>query len=210
MNSVCKDLYTVLCAVRRSGWTWQSSFWILAFASTVALSCQNTSQNACHGCEKCKKSNPIRIFFWRTKISEAVCKRDWHNVRSYLFFNVRNVRTKNSDSVCNGLKFSVFSWCMNCNLVVSLIPSIPVNAMLTYWTFNPPFFYVCYPFHVFQDSASVSQVGFLPFYRNHVWCYCNFNVLIPFPIFTFHSVEITRPCCHIWQCNVRGVAITAA
>ncbi len=63
VNSVCKDLYTVLCAARRSGWTWQPSFWILAFASTVALNCQNTSQNACHGCEKCKKSNPIRIFF---------------------------------------------------------------------------------------------------------------------------------------------------
>ncbi len=91
---MCKDLYTVLCAARRSGWTWQSPFWILAFASTVALNCQNTSQNACHGCEKRKKSNPIRIFLWRTKISEAVCKRDWHNVRSYLFFNVRKFRTQ--------------------------------------------------------------------------------------------------------------------
>ncbi len=41
----------------------------------------NTSQNACHGCEKRKKSNPL-----------------------YLFFNVRKFRAKNSDSVCNGLK----------------------------------------------------------------------------------------------------------
>ncbi len=49
-----------------------------------------------------KKSNPIQFFLWQTKISEAVCKRDWHNVR-YLFFNVRKFRTKNSDSVCNGL-----------------------------------------------------------------------------------------------------------
>ncbi len=52
VNSVCKDLYTMLCAVRRSGWTWQSPFWILAFACTVARNCQNTSQNACYGCEK--------------------------------------------------------------------------------------------------------------------------------------------------------------
>ncbi len=39
-----------------------SGFW----RSLVALNCQNTSQNACHGCEKCnkkRKSNPIRIFF---------------------------------------------------------------------------------------------------------------------------------------------------
>ncbi len=29
------------------------------------------------------------FFLRRMKISEAVCKCDWHNVRSYLFFNVR-------------------------------------------------------------------------------------------------------------------------
>ncbi len=34
------------------------AFWILAFACTVALNCQNTSQNACHGCEKHKKNEP--------------------------------------------------------------------------------------------------------------------------------------------------------
>ncbi len=28
---------------------------------------------------------------WRTKVSAAVCKRDCHNVRSYLFFNMRKV-----------------------------------------------------------------------------------------------------------------------
>ncbi len=33
-------------------------------------------------------------FFCRTKISETVCKRDWHNVRMYLFFNVRTFRMK--------------------------------------------------------------------------------------------------------------------
>ncbi len=37
-------------------------------------------------------------------ISEAVCKRDWQNVRSYLFFNMQTFRMKISDSVCNDLK----------------------------------------------------------------------------------------------------------
>ncbi len=32
---------------------------------------------------------------------------DWHNVRSYLFFNVQKLRTKISDSVCNGLYISL-------------------------------------------------------------------------------------------------------
>ncbi len=100
-----RSIHTACCRNNKSSmivWhfehrIWQSPFWILAFASTVALNCQNTSQNACHRCEKRKKSNPIRIFLWRTKISEAVCKRDWHNVRSYLFFNVWKFWTKNSD-----------------------------------------------------------------------------------------------------------------
>ncbi len=43
-------------------------------------------------------------FFWRMKVSEAAYKRDWHNVRSYLFFNMRKFQTKISDSVCNDLK----------------------------------------------------------------------------------------------------------
>ncbi len=37
-----------------------------------------------------KKSVSVR----RTKISEAVCNRDWHNVRSYLFFYVRTFWTQ--------------------------------------------------------------------------------------------------------------------
>ncbi len=88
---------------RWSEWTWQSSFWILTFACMVALNCQKASQNACYGCEKQLEPDPI--FWGDRKISEAVCKRDWHNVRSYLFFNVRTFRTKISDSVCNGLRF---------------------------------------------------------------------------------------------------------
>ncbi len=55
---------------------------------------------------KTQKIEPDPNFFlWRTKVLEAVCKRDWYNVRSYLFFNVRKFRTKILDSVCNDLKF---------------------------------------------------------------------------------------------------------
>jgi len=75
---------------------WHWGFWR---SRMVALNCQNVSQNACHGCEKCRKSNLIWIFLWQTKVSEAVCKRDWHNVRSYLFFNVRTFCMRISDSV---------------------------------------------------------------------------------------------------------------
>ncbi len=39
--------------------------------------------------------NLIRICLWWTKVSEAVCKRDWHNVRLYLFINVQHFRLKN-------------------------------------------------------------------------------------------------------------------
>ncbi len=35
---------------------------------------------------KTQKIEPDPNFFMTDKISEAVCKRDWHNVRSYLFF----------------------------------------------------------------------------------------------------------------------------
>ncbi len=102
VNSVWKDLYTVLCAVRWSGWIWQSSFWILAFACTVALNCHTFVKTPlmCHAClprmrkKLNKKSNPMNFFLWRTKISVAVCKSDWHNVRSYLFFNVWTFRKK--------------------------------------------------------------------------------------------------------------------
>ncbi len=43
---------------------------------------------------KTQKIKPDPNFFWRTKVSEAVCKRDWHNERSYLFFNVWKFRTQ--------------------------------------------------------------------------------------------------------------------
>ncbi len=69
-------IHTVLCAAISSGSTYQWSFWILAFACTVNLNCQNTSQNACYGCEKCWKLNSIQIFLWRT-IYFLTCKYFW-------------------------------------------------------------------------------------------------------------------------------------
>ncbi len=39
----------------------KSLYWILAFACTVALNCQNTSQNASNGCEKQNFFYLIRI-----------------------------------------------------------------------------------------------------------------------------------------------------
>ncbi len=36
--------------------------------------------------EKTQKIKPDPNFLWRTKVSEAVCKHDWHNMRLYFFF----------------------------------------------------------------------------------------------------------------------------
>ncbi len=47
----------------------------------------------CHPLKR-RKSNLIQIFLWWTKVSEAVCKRDWHNMRWYLFFYVQKFQTK--------------------------------------------------------------------------------------------------------------------
>ncbi len=43
------------------------------------------------------------FFLWRMNVSEAVCKHDWHNVRSYLLFKVQKFQTTISDSVCKDL-----------------------------------------------------------------------------------------------------------
>jgi len=77
--------------------------WILVFTCTVTLNCQNTSQNACYRFEECRKFQLIWIFLWRMKVSEAVCKHNWHDVRSYLFFTMQKFRTRISDSVCKDL-----------------------------------------------------------------------------------------------------------
>ncbi len=50
---------------------------------------------------KTQKIEPDPNFFMTDKISEAVCKRDWHNVRSYLFFYLINF---------GGLCFSTTKW----------------------------------------------------------------------------------------------------
>ncbi len=58
-------------------------------------------QNACYGCENAENRTWSGFFFFLYgHVSEAVCKRDWHNVRSYLFFNVQKFRMRISDSVC--------------------------------------------------------------------------------------------------------------
>ncbi len=62
---------------------------------------------------KRRKSNLIRIYFWRTKVSEAVCKCDWHNVRSYLFFNVRKFQTQCAVTLMLALKMAVVNKCLN-------------------------------------------------------------------------------------------------
>ncbi len=54
---------------------------------------------------KMQKIEPDPNFFWRTKVLEAVCKRDWHNVRSF-FFNVRKFRTRCAETL--SLKSSPF------------------------------------------------------------------------------------------------------
>ncbi len=37
---------------------------------------------------KRRKSNLVQFFLWRTKVLEAVCKCDWHNVRFNLWTNL--------------------------------------------------------------------------------------------------------------------------
>ncbi len=55
--------------------------------------------------EKTQKIEPglFLFFLGRTKVSEAVGKCYWHNVRSFLVFNMRKVRMRISDIVCKNL-----------------------------------------------------------------------------------------------------------
>ncbi len=59
MNS---DLYTVLCAARWSGWTWQSAFWILAFACVGSELSKHISKCFLR-MRKTEKIEPDPIFF---------------------------------------------------------------------------------------------------------------------------------------------------
>ncbi len=66
---------------------------------------------------KHRRSNLIWVFLGWTKVSEAVCKRDWHNRSSDLFFNKLIFWTRISDWVCkdlyNGSQRGPKQHCMN-------------------------------------------------------------------------------------------------
>ncbi len=108
--------YLTLClAVQRNsyrfgttwGWVKAIAYWIRNFRMRFSVFSYSSSfPIKMHAMDaKTQKIEPDPNFFWRTKVSEAVCKCDWHNVRSYLFFNVRKFRTKISYSVCRDLKW---------------------------------------------------------------------------------------------------------
>ncbi len=54
--------------------------------------------------QRTQKIKPDPNCFWWLKVSETVCKRDWHNVRSYLFFNVQKFHTQCAETFT--LKYS--------------------------------------------------------------------------------------------------------
>ncbi len=58
-------------------------------------------QNACYGCEKAENQTWSNFFFTDESFGG---KRDFHNVRSYLFFNVWKFWATILDSLCNDLK----------------------------------------------------------------------------------------------------------
>jgi len=71
---------------------------------------------------KCRKLNVIRfLFLWWIKVSEAVCKRDWYNIRSYLFFNVPKILTKISDCLHDN----------NCTKNLNVFPLHFLNVLYT-------------------------------------------------------------------------------
>ncbi len=74
MNSVCKDVYGAFCCETK---LMNLTIAILDFGVHLYSGSELKKTDAKTG-----------------KISKAVCKRDWHNVRLYLFFNVRIFRMK--------------------------------------------------------------------------------------------------------------------
>ncbi len=60
-----------------------------------------------HWLRKRRKSNLIGICLWRTNVSEAVCKRDWHDVRLYLFFNVWKCQIQYAETFIIILKYII-------------------------------------------------------------------------------------------------------
>ncbi len=77
-------------------WNFRMRFSVFSYSPSFPIKMHATDAET-------QKIEPDPNIFWRTKVSEAVCKRDWHNVRSYLFFNMRKFQMKISDSVCNDL-----------------------------------------------------------------------------------------------------------
>ncbi len=102
MNSVCKDFYSALCCEMK--WT-NLTITILDFGVRL-YGGSELSKYLSKCLPRMRKTQKLALdpnFLWWTKISEVMCTHDWHNVRSYLFFNVRTFWTKISDSVCNDL-----------------------------------------------------------------------------------------------------------
>ncbi len=101
----------MLCAARWSRWTWQSLFWILVFACTVALNCQNTSQNATEP----KNQTRSECFydgqsFWRQcvnvidttwrRIIFSTCKNFGLRVQWPWVLNFRTLKNKHDLTLC--------------------------------------------------------------------------------------------------------------
>ncbi len=126
MNSVCK-LLTVLCATRQSGSLCQTPFWILPFACMVALNCQNTSQNACYGCEKFQSK------FNDSKNSKNLNMIDtmWYNVFIFLRVNFgQEVRTLCARNLRLDTFLSVGYICFCINIFLSTCLDFCINSPL--------------------------------------------------------------------------------
>ncbi len=83
------------------------------------------------------KTQKRRIFLWQTKVSEAESKRDWHNVRSYLFFNVQKFWTRLCMICCTFAYYCVYICVQNaecvhirCVLITVLITVSMSNSTL--------------------------------------------------------------------------------
>ncbi len=68
---------------------------------------------------------PDTYFFEQTKVLEAVWKHDWHNVRSYLFFNVQKFRTPCAETFRLG----------TCKIIKKLSPEFPLHFHFTFQSF---------------------------------------------------------------------------
>ncbi len=67
-------------------WTKVLAQWVQSFRMHFFVFVILSYQNACYRWENAENWTWLEFCLWRTKVSEAVCKHDWHNVRSYIFF----------------------------------------------------------------------------------------------------------------------------